>query len=68
MIRVESDEVNYNLHILLRFETETAMLEGRLRVEEAPEFRNAKIQEYFGISRPRPLKAYCRISTGPWAL
>ena len=54
MIRVESDEVNYNLHILLRFEIETAMLEGRLKVDDAPEFWNAKMQEFFGIT---PAKA-----------
>jgi len=49
LIRVESDEVNYNLHIMLRFEIETAMLEGRLKVADAPAFWNAKMQEYFGI-------------------
>lgn len=54
MIRVEADEANYNLHVLLRFEIETAMLEGRLKVADAPEFWNAKMQEYFGIT---PAKA-----------
>ncbi len=50
LIRVESDEVNYNLHIMLRFETETALLEGRLKTAEAPEFWNAKMRDYFGIT------------------
>ncbi len=54
MIRVESDEANYNLHILLRFEIETALLEGRLKVADAPEFWNARMREYFGIT---PAKA-----------
>ncbi len=54
MIRVESDEVNYNLHILLRFEIETALLEGRLKVSDAPEYWNTKMQEFFGIT---PAKA-----------
>ncbi|HBA61780.1 MAG TPA: carboxypeptidase [Elusimicrobia bacterium] len=53
-IRVEADEVNYNLHILLRYEIETAMLEGALKVEDAPAFWNAKMQDYFGIT---PAKA-----------
>ncbi len=54
LIRVESDEVNYNLHIMLRFEIETAMLEGRLKVADAPEFWNARMQEYLGV---KPAKA-----------
>jgi carboxypeptidase Taq len=54
MIRVEADEVNYNLHILLRFEIETALLEGRLKVADAPEYWNAKMQEFFGLT---PAKA-----------
>lgn len=52
MIRVEADEVTYNLHILLRFELETAMLDGSLSVDELPEAWNAKMQEYLGITPP----------------
>lgn len=51
-IRVEADEVTYNLHILLRFELETQLLEGRLRVQDLPEAWNAKMQEYLGITPP----------------
>jgi carboxypeptidase Taq len=50
MIRVESDEVNYNLHIMLRFEVETALLEGRLKIADAPAFWNSKMKDYFGIT------------------
>ncbi|OGR66886.1 MAG: carboxypeptidase [Elusimicrobia bacterium GWC2_61_19] len=50
MIRVESDEVNYNLHIMLRFEIETALLEGKLKVADAPAFWNARMRDYFGIT------------------
>lgn len=50
LIRVEADEVNYNLHIMLRFEIETALLEGALKVEDAPEFWNAKMKEFFGLA------------------
>lgn len=49
-IRVEADELTYNLHILLRFELETALLEEKLSVEEMPDAWNAKMEEYLGIT------------------
>ena len=49
-IRVEADEITYNLHILLRFELEVALLEGTLQVADLPAAWNAKMQEYFGIT------------------
>jgi carboxypeptidase Taq len=52
LIRVEADEVTYNLHILLRFELENEMLEGRLKVRELPEAWNARVKEYLGIEVP----------------
>ncbi|MEW6422163.1 MAG: carboxypeptidase M32 [Deinococcota bacterium] len=52
LIRVEADEVTYNFHIMLRFELELALLEGRLRVQELPEAWNAKMQEYLGLTPP----------------
>ncbi len=52
LIRVEADEITYNLHILLRFELEVALLEGRLKVADLPEAWNAKMQEYFGLTPP----------------
>lgn len=42
--------MTYNLHIMLRFEIETLLLERRLKVADAPEFWNAKMQEYFGLT------------------
>jgi len=51
-IRVEADEVTYNLHILLRFELETQLLEGTLSVMDLPDAWNAKMQEYLGITPP----------------
>lgn len=51
-IRVEADELTYNLHILLRFELETALLEGSLAVDEIPAAWNDKMQEYLGITPP----------------
>lgn len=50
LIRVEADEVTYNLHIILRYEMEVEMLEGRLAVEDAPQAWNARMQEYLGVT------------------
>ncbi len=49
-IRVEADEATYGLHIILRFELEQDLIEGRLSVAELPEAWNARFQDYFGIS------------------
>jgi carboxypeptidase Taq len=51
-IRVEADEVTYNLHIMLRFDIETDLLTGKLAVKDLPEAWNAKMQEYLGITPP----------------
>src|ERR1700757_4536756 len=51
-IRVEADEVTYDLHILLRFEIELALVEGRLEVKDLPEAWNARFQELFGLAVP----------------
>lgn len=48
-IRVEADELTYNLHIILRFEIEDALLNGRMEVDEIPAVWNAKMEEYLGI-------------------
>jgi len=47
-IRVEADEVTYNLHTLLRFELELDLLEKRIKVEDLPSLWNAKMKEYVG--------------------
>ena len=52
LIRVEADEVTYNLHILLRFELELAMLEGKLKVADLPAAWNERMREYLGITPP----------------
>ncbi|MFH2037323.1 MAG: carboxypeptidase M32 [Candidatus Zixiibacteriota bacterium] len=51
-IRVEADEVTYNLHILLRFETELSFLRGDLAVADIPGFWNENFKKYFGIEVP----------------
>ncbi len=51
-IRVEADEVTYDLHILLRFEIELALIEGRLKVTDLPEAWNTRFHELFGLIVP----------------
>ncbi len=52
LIRVDADEVTYSLHIILRFELELALVEGRLEVADLPEAWNARTRELFGIEVP----------------
>jgi len=52
LIRVEADECTYNLHIILRFEIEIALLEGDLKVADIPEIWNVKMKKYLGIEVP----------------
>ncbi len=52
LIRVESDEATYNLHIMLRMELEIALMEGTLQVKNLPAAWNAKMQEYLGVTPP----------------
>src|SRR5215217_5507569 len=49
-IRVEADELTYNLHVLLRFELEVALLEGELPVSELPAAWNARMEEYLNVT------------------
>jgi carboxypeptidase Taq len=52
LIRTDADEVTYNLHPLLRFELELALLEGSLEIKDLPEEWNNRYQEYLGIIPP----------------
>ncbi len=49
LIRVEADEATYDLHIIIRFELEQALLEGELAVDDLPGAWNDKYLEYLGI-------------------
>jgi len=48
-IRVEADQVTYDLHILLRFELEVALIEGRLQVAEIPARWNEEFEKLTGL-------------------
>lgn len=49
LIRVEADEVTYNLHIILRFNLELDLMSGKLKVNDLPEAWNEKMENYLGI-------------------
>jgi len=49
-IRVEADELTYNLHIMLRFEIEQDLVEGKVQPEDLPALWNRKMEEYLGIT------------------
>ncbi len=51
-IRVEADEVTYNLHIMLRFEIEQALISGDLAVEDLPGVWDETFNRYFGMTPP----------------
>ena len=52
LIRVEADEVTYNLHVILRFELEQELLAGRIALADLPQEWNARMDEYLGIEVP----------------
>ena len=52
LIRVEADELTYNLHIILRFELEREMLAGTVALKDLPEAWNQKLQDYLDVEVP----------------
>ncbi len=55
-IRTEADEATYNLHILLRYELEQAMLREDLSIADLPGAWDEKMRKYLGITPPEPSK------------
>lgn len=51
-IRVEADEVTYNLHVLLRFEIESSLVAGQLSVKDLPLAWDSKMRQYLGLTPP----------------
>jgi carboxypeptidase Taq len=52
LIRIEADETTYNLHIILRFELELALMEGTLSVDDVPAAWNEAVERLFGLEVP----------------
>ena len=51
-IRVRADEATYGLHIIQRYELETALLDGDLEVEDLPSAWNEKLRDLLGVPAP----------------
>ena len=65
LIRTDADEVTYNLHVMMRFDFELDLLEGRLKVADLPEAWRARFKADFGIAPPDDRAgAACRTCTG----
>jgi carboxypeptidase Taq len=52
LIRIEADELTYNLHIIMRFELERDLFSGAVSAQDLPEAWNTKISDYFGLDVP----------------
>ena len=52
LIRVEADEVTYNLHVMLRFDLERALLNGKLAVAHLPAAWNGRMESDLGLTPP----------------
>ena len=51
-IRVEADQVTYDLHIILRFEIELKLIERQLSVADVPAYWNEQFEKSFGLKVP----------------
>jgi carboxypeptidase Taq len=51
-LRLEADELTYNLHIILRFELEQELLAGAVAVRDVPDAWSARVHEYLGADVP----------------
>ena len=56
LIRVESDEVTYTMHIILRYEIEQGLIGGTISADDVPTIWNSKMQEYLQVAVPSDSK------------
>ena len=52
LVRVEADEMTYDLHIIVRFEIERDLFAGKLAIADLPAEWNRKMEAYLGITPP----------------
>ena len=52
LIRTDADEVTYNLHVMMRFEFELALLEGSMAVRDLPDAWHERMESDIGIAPP----------------
>lgn len=51
-IRVDSDEITYNIHIIIRYEIEKDLINNKLEVKDIPNAWNQKFRDYLAIDPP----------------
>ncbi|WP_153447173.1 carboxypeptidase M32 [Vibrio algicola] len=49
-IRVDADELTYPAHVILRYEIERDLINGKIGYQDIPELWDQKMQDYLGIS------------------
>jgi carboxypeptidase Taq len=52
LIRIQADEVTYGMHVMLRFELEQDIVEGRVELRDLPQRWNEKMWDYLGVDVP----------------
>jgi carboxypeptidase Taq len=52
LIRIQADEVTYGMHVMLRFELEQDIVEGRVELNDLPQVWNQKMWDYLGVEVP----------------
>jgi carboxypeptidase Taq len=52
LIRIEADEVTYGMHVILRFELEQDIINGRVELKDLPELWGQKMHDYLGVEVP----------------
>ena len=52
LIRIKADEVTYGMHIILRFELEQDMINGRVELRDLPQVWNERMHDYLGVEVP----------------
>jgi carboxypeptidase Taq len=50
LIRTDADQMTYDLHVMIRFDLELALLEGKLEVRDLPEAWRARYQSDLGVA------------------
>jgi carboxypeptidase Taq len=67
-IRVEADEVSYNLHIILRFEIELGILDGDFPIKDLPDAWREKFKTYLGVVPPTDTEGLLQDVHWSWGL
>ena len=52
LVRIEADEVTYGMHVILRFELEQDIINGRIELKDLPELWGQKMHDYLGVDVP----------------